>query len=63
MAGTKPGFPGPYVNEVPSEGSDKLMEYTRLQDMGIGARPSTLKTVEQSGPNGLDHVGGSAGKK
>lgn len=63
MAGTKPGFPGPYVDNVPAEGSDKMMEYTNFDHMGIGARKSTLNTVDQSGPKPLDHVGGSAGKK
>lgn len=56
-------MPGPYIDSVPSEGSDKMLVYTNLQHMDIGARPSTLKTVDQGGPKDLTHVGGSAGRK
>jgi hypothetical protein len=61
MADSK--MPGPYLDSVPEEGSDRLMVYTNLKHMDIGARPSTLKTVDQSGPGQLDHVGKSAGRK
>ena len=63
MATPEGRFPSPYVDSVPAEGSDKMMVYTNLQHMDIGARPSTLKTVDQSGPKELTHVGGSAGRK
>lgn len=55
-------FPGPYVRDVPSEGSDKMMEYTLLERMDIGARASG-KPKGNQGPNSLEHVGGSTGGK
>lgn len=55
-------FPGPYVRDVPSEGADKMMEYTLLERMDIGAR-SSGKPKDNKGPNSLEHVGGTSGGK
>ncbi len=54
-------MPGPYVNSVPKEGSDPMMNYVPFDHTDIGARPSTLSQVDQGGPKGLNHVGGSTG--
>lgn len=60
MAGT---FPKPYKDDVPAEGSDKIMEYPPFPTMGIGARKSGMPDTVSTGPGGIDHVGGTAGKK
>jgi hypothetical protein len=54
-------FPRPYVNDVPREGSDKVMEYVPFDDMDIGARKSGMVKDASKGPGSLDHVGGTAG--
>lgn len=56
-------FPRPYVNSVPREGSDPMMEYTNLDKLDIGARKSGMPNSASDGPKGLEHVGGSAGRK
>lgn len=57
-------FPRAPVNEVPKEGSEKIMEYTSFDRMGIGARPSGVPKDGVNAPGmNLDHVGGSAGRK
>jgi hypothetical protein len=56
-------IPKPYINDVPEEGADKIMEYTKLKTMDIGARPSGLPGNNLNGIRGLDHVGESAGGK
>ena len=63
MATPEGKLPGPYVDSVPAEGTDKMMVYTKLHDMDIGARPSTLKMVDQMNPRDISHVGGTAGRK
>lgn len=61
MAEGKGQFPGAYVDSVPAEGSDSMIVYTKLKDMDIGARKSTLSGVDQAGPRDLSHVGGTTG--
>ena len=62
MAGTKSGFPGPYVNDTGAEGSDPIMEYVPFDTMGIGARKSGLPSTVSTGPKMIDHVGSTTGK-
>lgn len=54
-------IPGPYVNSVPEAGTDPIMEYPPLHNMGIGSRKSGMPGMASTGPKSLDHVGGSAG--
>lgn len=62
MAG-KSGFPGPYVDSVPREGSDPMMEYVPFDKMGIGARASGTPKGGMNDLKSLDHVGGTTGSK
>jgi hypothetical protein len=62
MAG-KSGFPGPYVDSVPREGADSMMEYPPFEKMAIGAHGQGLPKGGMNDLKSLDHVGGSAGKK
>ena len=62
MAG-KSGFPGPYKNDVPSEGAEPMMEYIPFKNMGIGARPSGMPKGGTNDLKSLDHVGGTTGSK
>ena len=62
MAG-KSGFPGPYKNDVPREGSDPMMEYPPFDKMGIGARASGTPKGGTNDIKSLDHVGGTTGSK
>jgi len=56
-------FPAPYINDVPAEASDGMMEYPPMDKMGIGARPSGLPSGDKVGNlKGIDHVGGSSGE-
>lgn len=56
-------FPRPYVNSVPTEGQEGMMEYVPFDRLGIGARSSGMKGAMPMSPKSLDHVGGSAGGK
>lgn len=56
-------FPRPYVNSVPREGSDPMMEYVPLDKLGIGARKSGMPDSASDGPKSLEHVGGTTGRK
>ena len=53
-------IPKPYVHDVKRD--DELMIYTNIEHMDIGARNSGKPKTASTGPKGLDHVGGSAGK-
>jgi hypothetical protein len=54
-------IPGPYVNDVKRD--DSLMEYTNLDTMDIGARPSGLPKGGVNGMKSIQHVGDSDGKR
>lgn len=56
-------FPKPYVDSVPAEGTEKVMEYVPLDNMGIGARKSGTPKGEIAGIRSLDHVGGTTGSR
>ena len=56
-------FPKNYVNDVPKEGADKMMEYVNFDRLGIGARSSGLPKENLNGAGSLEHVGKSAGGK
>jgi hypothetical protein len=56
-------FPKPYVNTVPREGSDGMMEYVPFDKMGIGARASGLPTGGTNNVKSIEHVGKTAGGK
>ncbi len=63
---TKPGFPKAYVDSAKQD--DKVMVYVNggaFEKMGIGARPSGLPKggAAPTQIDGLDHVGGTAGRK
>lgn len=61
MAG-KGNFPGPYVGEVPAEGSEPCMNYIKSFDkLDIGANAAGMPSDLQSAGS-LEHVGNSAGK-
>lgn len=56
-------FPKPYVNSVNQD--DPMMERVPFDKMDIGARSSGLPKGDElaSKSMGIDHVGGSAGRK
>ena len=56
-------FPKPYVNSVPREGSETIMEYVPFDKMGIGARSSGLPNGSVNDIKSLEHVGRTAGSK
>jgi hypothetical protein len=58
-------FPRPYVNSVPEEGSEPMMQYVPFKNLGIGARPSGLPKDGVNDIKSLTHVGedGTKGKK
>ena len=59
-------IPRAYLNDVPTVkgGSAPPMEYVEdFSKLGIGARSSGLPKGGVNGIKGLDHVGGSAGRK
>jgi hypothetical protein len=59
---TKGGFPRAYVNDIPREGAEGLMEYIPSFDtLGIGARRSGLPKGGVNNIKSLDHVGGGQG--
>ena len=53
-------FPRPYVDSVPKENAEPMMEYVDFARMGIGARSSGLPQGGVNGTKSLDHVGKSA---
>ena len=56
--------PRAYLNDVPKEGTDPVMEYVDFPVLGIGARKSGQPTGVDAGRKmNLDHVGGTAGGK
>ena len=61
MADSK--FPRAYLNTVPAEGSDNMLEYVDFQKMGIGARRSGMPNTASTGPRPIQHVGGGEGRK
>jgi hypothetical protein len=56
-------MPRAYVNDVPAEGSDKVMNYVPFDKMDIGARSSGVPKNNLNGAPGIEHVGGTAGKR
>jgi len=56
-------FPKPYVNNVPMEGSEKVMEYVNFDRLGIGARNSGVPKNVAEGPKRIEHVGDNAASK
>ena len=54
-------IPGPYLDQVPAEGADKIMVYPPFDNMDIGARKSGTRDNRLSGIRSLDHVGGTQG--
>lgn len=53
-------FPRPFVNSVPPENAESMMEYVDFNRMGIGARKSAMPDG-LNGIRSLDHVGKNAG--
>lgn len=56
-------FPRAYVNSVPKEGADPIMETVDFQRMGIGARNSGVPKNPSEGPKTIEHVGKGTGGK
>jgi hypothetical protein len=53
-------FPKPYVDSVPEEGKDPMMQTVDFDRMGIAARSSAMPKSGSDGPLPIEHVGGSA---
>ena len=53
-------FPRPYVNTVPKENAEPMMEYVNFNHLGIGARPSGMPKEGPNNIRSLDHVGSDA---
>lgn len=58
MTNTKISAINPYVNDV--RDTDPMISRVPMQDLGIGARPGTLKTAYSGGSAemAIAHVGG-----
>lgn len=54
-------FPKAYDASVKRD--DKLMQYTTIEHMGIGARKSGTPKAASEGPKSLEHVGSTAGSR
>jgi len=53
-------FPKAYVNRVPAEGSDPIMQYVPFHTLDIGARKTGMPKQSRPEGMGLEHVGGTA---
>ena len=53
-------FPRPYVDSVPKEGNEPMMEYVDFDKLGIGARKSGMPGGDMNQIKSLEHVGKSA---